>query len=324
MRRAARIFLALAIVSVGLDPALAEAPSFAIDGHIPLGAIKGRIDHLAADVEGHRLFVAELGNDSVAVIDLTTGRQLARIDGLAEPQGIGWEPGTRTLWVANARDGTVRIFQDATWKQADRIDLGDDADNIRIADGRVYVGYGSGSIAVIDPATRKVLSSTPLKGHPEGFQVDPVARKAYVNVPDRGEIAAVDLATGAQVSSWPLRGARANFPISLAPNGVIVAARQPAVLLRYGFDGVLRWAMPTCGDADDVFYDTRRMRIDVACGEGFVESRADAAEGQAQRIRTAPRARTALFVPELDRIFVAIPSTPSHSSAEVLVLRPLE
>lgn len=82
--------------------------------------------------------------------------------------------------------------------------------------------------------------------------------------------------------------------------------------------------MPTCGDADDVFYDTRRMRIDVACGEGFVESRADAAEGQAQRIRTAPRARTALFVPELDRIFVAIPSTPSHSSAEVLVLRPLE
>ena len=324
MRRAARIFLALAIVSVGLDPALAEAPSFAIDGHIPLGAIKGRIDHLAADVEGHRLFVAELGNDSVAVIDLTTGRQLARIDGLAEPQGIGWEPGTRTLWVANARDGTVRIFQDATWKQADRIDLGDDADNIRIAAGRVYVGYGSGSIAVIDPATRKVFSSTPLKGHPEGFQVDPVARKAYVNVPDRGEIAAVDLATGAQVSSWPLRGARANFPIHSRPTASSSPRASQRCCCATALTRVLRWAMPTCGDADDVFYDTRRMRIDVACGEGFVESRADAAEGQAQRIRTAPRARTALFVPELDGSLSRSRRTPSHSSAEVLVLRPLE
>ena len=66
--------------------------------------------------------------------------------------------------------------------------------------------------------------------------------------------------------------------------------------------------MPTCGDADDVFYNSRRMRIDVACGEGFVESRADAAEGQAQRIRTAPEQERRSLCPELDRIFVAIPS----------------
>ena len=46
--------------------------------------------------------------------------------------------------------------------------------------------------------------------------------------------------------------------MALAPDGIIVAARQPSVLLRYGFDGTLLWKQPTCGDADDVFYDPRR------------------------------------------------------------------
>ena len=78
-----------------------------------------------------------------------------------------------------------------------QIDLGEDADNIRIEGARVFVGYGSGAIAVIDPTTRKVVSSIPLRGHPESFQVDTVRDKAFVNVPDAGEIAVLDLKSGA-------------------------------------------------------------------------------------------------------------------------------
>jgi hypothetical protein len=36
----------------------------------------------------------------------------------------------------------------------------------------VYVGYGSGGIAVIDPVTLRKTADLPLKGHPESFQVE--------------------------------------------------------------------------------------------------------------------------------------------------------
>ena len=76
-----------------------------LEAKILLGDVRGRIDHLAVDLKRQRLFVAELGNDSVGVVDLTTHSLLRTITGLNEPQGVGYEPSTDTLYVANARDG---------------------------------------------------------------------------------------------------------------------------------------------------------------------------------------------------------------------------
>src|SRR6185437_4474373 len=39
-----------------------------LEGKIPLGSVRGRIDHMAIDLARRRLFVAELGNDSVGVV----------------------------------------------------------------------------------------------------------------------------------------------------------------------------------------------------------------------------------------------------------------
>ena len=79
-------------------------------------------------------------------------RLLGRITGLKEPQGVGYVPSTDVLYVANAGDGSVRLFRGADFKETGRIDLGDDADNVRIdtVGRRVFVGYGKGALAVID------------------------------------------------------------------------------------------------------------------------------------------------------------------------------
>ena len=53
-----------------MDRPLAQAPEpllLQLEGKIPLGDVSGRIDHMAIDLPRRRLFVAELGNDSVAV-----------------------------------------------------------------------------------------------------------------------------------------------------------------------------------------------------------------------------------------------------------------
>jgi len=60
-----------------------------VESRIPLGDIRGRIDHLAVDVKRQRLYVAELGNDSMAVIDVKERKTIRTLTGLQEPQGIG-------------------------------------------------------------------------------------------------------------------------------------------------------------------------------------------------------------------------------------------
>jgi YVTN family beta-propeller protein len=154
-------------------PSRAEEPAPLVpEAKIPLGAVAGRIDHFAFDPDRQLLFVAELGNDSVGVVDVKERKVLRRLPALREPQGVAYHAATSTLYVANAGDGSVRLFQGPDFTPAGRIDLGDDADNIRIDPGRnrLVVGYGKGALAVIDPASRRKVADISLKGHPESFQ----------------------------------------------------------------------------------------------------------------------------------------------------------
>src|SRR5258705_2494104 len=124
-----------------------------LETKIPLGDVSGRIDHLSIDAKRQRLFVAELGNNSLGVVDLATGKVLRRITGLREPQGVAYVPFADRVFVANAGDGSVHVLAGEDLTPIGRIELGDDADNVRVdtARKRVLVGYGKGALAVIDP-----------------------------------------------------------------------------------------------------------------------------------------------------------------------------
>ena len=143
-------------------------PPLVLEAKIPLGAVRGRIDHLAIDLKRQRLFVAELGNDSLGVVDLAARNVLRTITGLSEPQGVGYEPATDTVYLANAGDGSVRVLRGEDLAPIGRIELGDDADNVRVdSQGkRVLIGYGKGALAIIDPASRAKTGDIRLSGHP--------------------------------------------------------------------------------------------------------------------------------------------------------------
>src|SRR6266566_6250088 len=82
---------ALAITSILLvSPGWADETLFLLERKIPLGEVRGRIDHLAVDLGRNRLFVAELENDTVAVIDLDANKVIEVISGLKKPQGVGY------------------------------------------------------------------------------------------------------------------------------------------------------------------------------------------------------------------------------------------
>jgi YVTN family beta-propeller protein len=299
-----------------------------LEAKIPLGAVSGRIDHLAIDLKRQRLFVAELGNDSIGVVDLAANRVQSTIVGLKEPQGIAYEPSTDTVYVANGGDGSVRILHAEDLTLAGRIDLGDDADNVRIdrPRNRVLVGYGNGALAVIDPKNRTKLADIRLKAHPEGFQIDEEGARAFVNLPDAREIAVLDLVRGEVAGTMPTPGHRANFPMALDREGhrVLVVFRSPArLLVLSAADNAVIADLDTCGDADDVFVDAKRRRAYVSCGAGQVDVFEE--HGTSYRrignIGTAPGARTSLFVPELDRLFVAVRAAGPEPAA-IWVFRP--
>jgi hypothetical protein len=72
-----------------------------------------------------------------------------------------------------------------------------------------------------------------------------------------------------------------------------------------------------------MFVDAKRRRLYVSCGEGFVDvlDSASSTYLRLARIATVPGARTSLFVPGIDRLFVAARATLDHPSA-VWVFRP--
>ena len=301
----------------------AEDPApLVLEAKIPLGAVTGRIDHFAFDPDRQLLFVAELGNDSVGIVDLKERKVLHRITGLSEPQGIAYHAATGTLYVANAGDGSLRLFQVSDFAPLGGIALGADADNIRIDPwrNRIIVGYGKGGLAVIDPASRRKIADMPLAGHPESFQFDELGSRIFVNVPDAPQIAGLDAVSGRQVSILESAGASANFAMAVDADEhrVMIAFRNPARLVVFGTGtGKREASLETCRDADDVFVDPRRRRVYVSCGEGVIDvfARSTAGYERIARIPTIAGARTSLFVPGTDRLYLAVRATAAEPAA---------
>ncbi|HEX7761228.1 MAG TPA: hypothetical protein VF459_17100 [Caulobacteraceae bacterium] len=319
--------LLTALCGCNAPPARGQTPPLVLERTIALKDVAGRIDHLAVDTVHGRLFVAELDNGSVEAVDLKSGAVLGRIAGLHEPQGLAYLPAQDELVVACGGDGAVRFFRAADLAPVGSIGLGQDADNVRLdaPTGHVVVGFGSGALAVIDPASRHVISRAALPAHPEGFQLE--GGWAYVNVPGARGIHVLDVTTGRRLAAWPNGWLNSNYSLALDPRAALIAVvyrLPPTLAILDVATGARRQTAATCADADDVFFDHLRKRIYVVCGSGAVDVFEAAAKGYAPlaRIRSRGGARTGFFAPQLDRLFVAARAQPGGRDAAILVFRP--
>lgn len=296
-----------------------------LEKEIVLPNVEGRIDHLSVDLQGQRVFVSALGNDSVEMLDIARGQRVAEIKGLREPQGVLYVPANQTLYVANGEDGSVRSFDARTMRPLKTVKLGDDADNLRY-DAKhdlVLAGFGSGAIATLD-LDFAVKSEVMLPAHPESFQLTADGQRLFVNLPRNMSIAVVDRGKQVVTAKWKDLGALANFPMALDEehHRLFLACRMPARLLVVDTNtGNVVARRPTVGDADDLFYDRNRKSLYVIGGEGYIDVLHISDHNQlssTNHVNTSPGARTGLFVPEWNRLFVAAPHRGS-SPARLLV-----
>lgn len=305
------------LVCLGLPSAAPAADVLEPAGAVALPSVKGRIDHFGVDAKRHRLFVAALGNDTLEVVDVQAGRRERSLAGFGEPQGVLYVPGVDRVFVANGSGGRVDILDGTTLARIRSIGGLDDADNVRYdaGAGKVWVGYGKGALRALDPATGDSSGEIRLPGHPESFQLEARGPRIFVNVPGARQVTVLDRAKGAVVASWKTPGAEQNYPMALDESGrrLFVGARRPAVVLVYDIDsGKVVARQPVGGDTDDLFFDSARKRLYVVCGEGRIDVlRQDDPDHYAPEgtVRTAPRARTGLFVADESKLYVAAPAS---------------
>jgi hypothetical protein len=325
MKTVLSFFLCLSI----LELRAADSPLLQLAKTIPLPGVTGRFDHFSIDIKGQRIFLAALGNDTIEVLDVNAGKRIQSIVGCSKPQGVVYLPSLNQFFVANGSDGTLKIFEGTSYRPLKSISSLDDADNVRFDEkaNLLYVGYGDGALAVVDPASVRKQGDIKLSGHPESFQLEAQGNRIFVNVPDANEIAVIDRNSKAVIGKWPMARFRGNFPMALdeASHRLFVGCRTPARLVVFDTEtGKPVADLEISGDTDDLFYDARRSRVYVSCGEGFVDVIERTSPNTYQRvgkIDTARGARTSFFSSDRDELYVAIPNRASQP-AEVRVMKP--
>jgi DNA-binding beta-propeller fold protein YncE len=303
-------------------PAAPRTPS----GAIALPNVSGRIDHLAYDAARQHLFVAALGNNTVEVLDVARNQHLRSMTGFHEPQGLAVVPDLNAVAVANGDTGTLQLIDAQSFQTRWTVKIGGDADNVRYdaAARQLYVAAEGGLFAV-DPSSGKTTGRIAIDGHPESFQLEANGSHVFANLPGllSSEVIAADRNGMTVMARWP-PGCGSNYPMALDETGsrLFAGCRRPA---RMGMidtrSGKNVGSIDIVGDTDDLFYDAPRQRVYVIGGDGSVDvvrRQGDMLQRLA-RVPTRAGARTGLWVPALNRLFVAAPAR-SGQPAEVQIL----
>src|SRR5262249_16260755 len=202
-----------------------------------------------------------------------------------------------------------------------------DADNVRYqpASRRVYVAHAEKALGVLDAKTLEVLADIKLSGQPESFQLEKGRPRLYQNVPSAREVLVVDPDTNELLTHYAHRSAGANYPMALDEAGhrLFVGCRKdPMALVLDTESGKEVAAVPIPGDTDDLFFDAKRQRLYVSCGEGYLaviqRGEQDRYESL-EKIATVKGARTSLFDGETGRLYLVVPRREGKAGPEVQV-----
>lgn len=282
---------------------------------VSLPGVEGRIDHLAVDLPGRRLFLCALGNNTLEVIDLAKGTRVHSISGLGAPQGVAYIAAANRLWVANDKNGICNFYDGKSFALGGSVNFEDDADNVRYDSvaQRIYVGFGDGGLGILDARSGEKIGAIKLSGHPEAIVLEEKGTRIFVNVPTARHVAVIDRDKREVTARWKTDGALANFPIAVDElnHRLFVGCRRPAEVVVLDTDsGAVITKVKIGGDVDDVFYDAARHCLYAICGAGSVDV-IDQIDRDTYKVSveipTASGARTGLFVPELNSLFVAVP-----------------
>ncbi len=166
-----------------------------------LGAITGlKGTHgVALDDIGKYGYVSDGGANAVVVFDRTSLATVTSIPAGTNPDGIAFEPVTKTVWAFNGRSSNVTVIDTGVGKVVATIPL-DGKPEFPVADGKgtVFANIETkNEIVRFDASSKKITATWPLANcdSPSGLSIDKARRRLFA-VCDGGKMAVVDANTG--------------------------------------------------------------------------------------------------------------------------------
>jgi YVTN family beta-propeller protein len=140
---------------------------------------------LALDAQGIRLYVALSGEDQVQVLDVSSGRELRRLNLRPgdEPRELGLSPDGRTLVVVNRGSASVSFFDPSSEMEVARVPVGDEPGPLlldRTGQRAFVVNQGSATITLLDLGNRSVAGTIPTDPWPIRAALNRSGTRLYV------------------------------------------------------------------------------------------------------------------------------------------------
>jgi DNA-binding beta-propeller fold protein YncE len=298
--------------------------------------VKGNFDHFEVDLKRNRLFATPEDFKSVLVFDIATGKLIHQIDEILRPHAVLHQADADRLYVTDGGDGSVKVYDGETYRPLGRIPLLKDADSIGFDISRHYlyvdnggrdVGQSYSMVSAIDTNTGSKLADMKIEGETlEAMALDNYRPHIYVNDTANNQVVVIDRLRNTVMAKWPITLGKKNVAMALDEfrQRLFVGCRSGQIVVLDSNTGKQLQALPIATGIDDLTYDPATHRIYAAANgviDVFEQTDLDHYVSKGTVV-TGANGRTARLVPQLNRLFVAVPST-SQQSARVLVYEPI-
>jgi DNA-binding beta-propeller fold protein YncE len=323
-RKISRIASVLALAAM-LAPALSLAADLPLKliGRTDVPGFEGDFDHFAADVKGDRLFLAGEDKGTLEVFELKSGKHLRTVQGLEEPHAILFVPEKNRLIVTNSGEGMTKVLDAKTFQVVDTIKLIPGADTMRqdpsTRDLWIVTGGKNAAqklpdttVAVVDAKTGKEKAHVKFDtDFTEAIAFEKKGSRAFINVTGKNYVAVVDKKTHRVLQTWPVKEGSNNAPIGLDEENkrLFLVTRKPFKFVVLDTDtGRSITSFDAPQRTNELVVDHANHRIYLA-GDDYVSVIQQKGADQYEEIARVPSdkgAKTAILVPELNRLYVAV------------------
>lgn len=229
---------------------------------------------VALDEAGKYGYISDGAANVVIVFDRNTLQKITAIPAETNPDGILYEPVTRTVWAFNGR---------------------------------------SKNVSVIDTAQQKVIATIPLSGKPE-FPVADGKGSVFVNIEDKNEIEKLDAVAKKSITTWPLSGCESPSGLAFdAAHRHLFSVCDNRKMAVTDADSGKVLANPTIGDSPDAArFDAAHQLVFSSNGDGTLTVVNARSYKVLQNLKTEKGARTLALDEHTGRIYLVTAQFGAH------------
>jgi DNA-binding beta-propeller fold protein YncE len=330
-----RIFTAVALLSLFTATTLpGQQSSVRLIHSVDLPGYTGDFDHFAVDHDRNRLLLAAEDHGTLEVFNLQTSVHERTVTGFGNPHSILVRKGVDTVFITDSTPKGPTIRNADTYAKLKSVPMTPGSDTAKydassntlfVVTGGKDVDMKTANLEAINPDTGAKLGSVTFPdNHVEAMAFVSSDPRIFINLTQTNKVAVVDRRTLKVLATWPVPPAQQNAMVAFDPaqHRLYVVCRSPGMVVVMNSDtGAVVSTMPAPLRADEVQYDQATHRLYVPGGQGYLGIY-DASDPNhlklVENVTTAPGAKTALLLPAMHRLFIAVSPGDTKSMAKVL------